>query len=127
MPEPVAMASGASLFGRAGKHSPWLDWDDLGAADPDMVFVSPCGFDIPRPLAEMPLLDKRPGWHELRAVREGRVIVADGNQYFNRPGPRLVESLEILAKGLHPGAPAATPRQRLGGLAAGVAFLLTGP
>ncbi|MDQ3773181.1 MAG: ABC transporter substrate-binding protein, partial [Pseudomonadota bacterium] len=104
MPELITMAGGASLFGQAGKHSPWLDWDHLRVADPDVVFVSPCGFDIPRTLAEMPLLEKRPGWHELRAVREDRVIVADGNQYFNRPGPRLVESLEILAEAIHPGA-----------------------
>ena len=108
---------GWRLDARAGRHGrrrvalrtgwracPWLDWDDLRAADPDVVFVSPCGFDIPRTLAEMPLLEKRPGWHKGRAVREGRVIVADGNQYFNRPGPRLVESLEILAEVLHPGA-----------------------
>jgi iron complex transport system substrate-binding protein len=110
MPELVAMAGGASLFGQAGKHSAWLDWDDLRTADPDVVFVSPCGFDIPRTLAEMPLLEKLPGWHELRAVREDRVIVADGNQYFNRPGPRLVDSLEILAEALHPGA--LPPRHR---------------
>ena len=60
MPELVAMAGGASLFGQAGKHSPWLDWHDLRAADPDVVFVSPCGFDIPRPLAEMPPLRSCP-------------------------------------------------------------------
>ena len=50
----------------------------------------------------MPLLEAEPGWARLRAVREGRVFIADGNQYFNRPGPRLVESLEILAEALHP-------------------------
>jgi iron complex transport system substrate-binding protein len=50
----------------------------------------------------MPVLADRPGWHELRAVQHDRVFVADGNQYFNRPGPRIVESLEILAEIFHP-------------------------
>jgi hypothetical protein len=73
----------------------------------------------------MPLIEKRLGWHEHRAVREDRVIVPDGNQYFNRPGQRLVESLEIPAEALHSWrAPAAVPPQRLGSLAAGAAFLL---
>jgi iron complex transport system substrate-binding protein len=63
----------------------------------------PCGFSLERTRAEAPLLTQRPGWRDLRAVREGRVFLADGHQYFNRPGPRLVESLEILAELLHPG------------------------
>ena len=65
-------------------------------------FVSPCGFDIPRTLAEMVWLRERDEWQQLSAVQSGRVFIADGNQYFNRPGPRLVESLEILAEILHP-------------------------
>jgi iron complex transport system substrate-binding protein len=64
--------------------------------------VAPCGFDIPRTQAEMHWLTNRPGWRSLRAVRGARVYLADGNQYFNRPGPRLVETLEILAEILHP-------------------------
>lgn len=101
MPELVAMAGGENLFGEAGRHSPWLDWDELAAADPDIVVVLPCGFDIARSQAEMPALERRPGWADLRAVREGQVVLADGSQYFNRPGPRIADSLEILADILH--------------------------
>lgn len=102
MPELVEMAGGVNLFGEAGKHSPWLEWEDVVARDPDVLVVSPCGFGIARTLEELPLLAARPEWPSLRAVREGRVYVVDGNAYFHRPGPRLVESLEILAEILHP-------------------------
>lgn len=102
MPELVAMAGGESLFGEAGKHSPWMAWDALAAADPDVILVLPCGFDIPRTAAEMKPLIRQTRWADLAAVRNGQVYLADGNQYFNRPGPRLAESLEILAEILHP-------------------------
>ncbi len=102
MPELVEMAGGVNLFGEAGRHSPWMTWDELRAAGPDVIVVLPCGFDIPRTRAEMPALAGKPGWAELQAVRNGRVYLADGNQYFNRPGPRLAESLEILAELFHP-------------------------
>jgi iron complex transport system substrate-binding protein len=104
MPELVEMAGGINLFGEAGKHSPWMTWEELRARDPDVIFVAPCGFDLARTRQEMPALTGRPGWADLRAARTGRVYLADGNQYFNRPGPRLVESLEILAETLHPEA-----------------------
>jgi iron complex transport system substrate-binding protein len=104
MPELVAMAGGDNLFGEAGRHSPWMTWRALAEADPDVIFVQPCGFDIARAAREMPLLHAKPGWSALKAVRGGRVVVADGNQYFNRPGPRLADSLEILAEVLHPDA-----------------------
>lgn len=102
MPELIEMAGGVNLFGEAGKHSPWMTWEELVAKDPDVIFVSPCGFDIKRTLEEMHLLGDRAEWTDLKAVVGGRVFVADGNQYFNRPGPRLVESLEILAEVIHP-------------------------
>ncbi|HVO14319.1 MAG TPA: cobalamin-binding protein [Alphaproteobacteria bacterium] len=102
MPELVALAGGVNLFGEAGRHSPWLDWGALRASDPDVVLVAPCGFDIARSRRDLAVLEALPGWSALRAVRAGRVAIADGNQYFNRPGPRLVESLEILAEILHP-------------------------
>ena len=102
MPTLCERAGGRSLFGEAGKHSPWMTFDQLRAKDPEVIVVLPCGFDIARTLQEMPLLAAQPGWRELRAVHDGRVAVADGNQYFNRPGPRLVDSLEILAELLHP-------------------------
>ena len=102
MPELVEMAGGRNLFGEAGKHSPWMTWEELVGKDPDIILVTPCGYDIARSLEDMPLLSSKPEWATLRSVRSGRVFVADGNQYFNRPGPRLVESLEILAELLHP-------------------------
>jgi iron complex transport system substrate-binding protein len=96
------MAGGVNLFGRAGEHSPWMTFVELAERDPDWILAIPCGFDIPRTRSEMSMLGARREWRSLRAVREGRVALADGNQYFNRPGPRLVESLEILAEILHP-------------------------
>ena len=104
MPELVELAGGTSVLGEAGKHSPWMEWDDLTRRDPDVLLVSPCGFDVARTRSEMEALEARPGWSDLAAVREGRVVIADGNAYFHRPGPRLVESLEILAEILHPDA-----------------------
>lgn len=104
MPELIDIAGGRNLFGEVGRHSPWMTWDDLRAADPDLVLVVPCGFDVERTRSEMHVLTERPEWAALRAARAGGVVVADGNQYFNRPGPRLAESLEILAEVLHPQA-----------------------
>lgn len=102
VPELVEFAGGRNLFGEAGKHSPWMTWDDLVDADPDVIAVMPCGFDIERTRQEMPILTDRPDWSRLAAVQTGRVFLTDGNQYFNRPGPRVVESAEILAELLHP-------------------------
>ena len=102
VPELIALAGGENLFGEAGRHSPWMEWRDLVAADPDVILILPCGFDIARSLQEMTALTSRPEWPRLRANQSGKVFVADGNQYFNRPGPRLVDSLEILAELLHP-------------------------
>jgi iron complex transport system substrate-binding protein len=102
VPELVDIAGGVNLFGDAGRHSPWMTWDDLVSRDPDVIAIMPCGFDIERSRSEMPVLTSRPEWPRLKAVRAGRVYLTDGNQYFNRPGPRLVESAEILAELLHP-------------------------
>jgi iron complex transport system substrate-binding protein len=102
MPELVAMAGGENLFGVAGEHSPWIKIDELTAADPEVILICPCGFKMDRTLEELPLLARNPAWAALRAVRSNNVFAADGNQYFNRPGPRIAESLEILAEILHP-------------------------
>jgi iron complex transport system substrate-binding protein len=102
MPELVARAGGVNLFGAAGKHAPWMSWDELRARDPDVIVLLPCGFGLARCREDLHLLQEKPGWADLKAVRGGRVFLTDGNQYFNRPGPRLVESLEILAELLHP-------------------------
>jgi iron complex transport system substrate-binding protein len=101
-PELVEMAGGINLFGEAGAHSPWMTWEQLTERDPDVIITMPCGFDLERTSREMHWLTDRPGWRDLRAVRNGEVYIADGNQYFNRPGPRVVESLQILAEILHP-------------------------
>jgi len=102
VPELVAMAGGRDVLGREGKHSSWITWESLVASDPDVILVLPCGYDIAKSRRDLPALINQPGWPELRAVKAERVYLADGNQYFNRPGPRLAESLEILAEVLHP-------------------------
>lgn len=104
MPELVAMAGGGNLFGEAGVHSSWMKFEDLlaRAEQVDVIVMMPCGFDLERTARESSLLVKRPQWTRLKAVREGRVCIADGNQFFNRPGPRIAESLEILAEIVHP-------------------------
>jgi len=102
MPELVALAGGVSLFGEAGRHSPWMTWERLAAADPEVIVVLPCGFDLERTDREARALAARPEWRRLRAVRSGRVFLVEGRLYFNRPGPGLVTSLEILAEILHP-------------------------
>lgn len=102
MPELIEAAGGHNLFGTAGRHSGWMQWEQLRAADPDAIVVAPCGYDLARCLEELPLLEAKPGWAGLAAVRSSRVYFADGNAYFNRPGPRLADTAEILAEMLHP-------------------------
>lgn len=102
MPELVELAGGRSVLAQAGRHSQWITWESALAAEPDVIVVMPCGFDIGRASGEIPMLEARPGFAEMKAVREGNVAVVDGSQFFNRPGPRLVDSLEILAEILHP-------------------------
>jgi iron complex transport system substrate-binding protein len=104
MPELVERAGGVNLFGVAGAHSPTMSWQELAARDPEVIVLLPCGFDLARTRRDLPLFAARPEWAQLRAVRDGRVYLTDGNQYFNRPGPRLVESAELLAELLHPEA-----------------------
>lgn len=102
MPELIVMAGAIPAFGVAGKHSPAIAFADLVKADPDFILVNPCGFSIERTLEEMHLLQDHPEWGNLKAVKSDKVFVLDGNQYFNRPGPRLLDSLEILAEIIHP-------------------------
>jgi iron complex transport system substrate-binding protein len=97
-PELVAYAGGEHVFGEAGLHSPWLSWEELRAADPDVLVLSPCGYTIERTLVDVPLLQEHPLWQNLSAVRNGRVYIIDGNAYINRSGPRLVESAELLGR-----------------------------
>jgi len=104
MPELVTIAGGEPMVTKPGDHAPTLTRAELTGLDPDVVLIKPCGFDLERTRAEMHLLKTELPWDSWRAVAEGRVFVADGNAFFNRPGPRLVESAEILAACAHPDA-----------------------
>jgi iron complex transport system substrate-binding protein len=102
MPELVELAKGTNLFGEAKKHAPAMTWEELVAADPDVIIVAPCGFKLMQTLEEMPTLSSLPGYRDLSAVIYERVFVADGNHFFNRPGPRVADTLEMIAEMLHP-------------------------
>jgi len=102
MPELIEIAGGSSLFAQPGEHSPWLDWASLMEADPQVILLLPCGFKIAQTIRDLNLLTENPAWANLRAVKQGRVYLIDGHHFFNRPGPRLVESAEIVAEILHP-------------------------
>jgi iron complex transport system substrate-binding protein len=95
-PELVAYAGGENVFGEIGQHSPWLSWEELQAANPDVLVLSPCGFTLERTMQDVSVLQQHPEWQSLRAVQNGQVYAIDGNQYLNRSGPRLVESAELL-------------------------------
>jgi iron complex transport system substrate-binding protein len=95
-PELIDLAGGIDVFGKPGIHSPWITWDELRARDPDVIIVAPCGFDLARTRDEMHWLTDRPDFARLNAVQTGRLFLADGNRFFNRPGPRIVETLQII-------------------------------
>ncbi len=103
-PTLVSLAGGNDLFGLAGRHSGVMDWSDVRRADPEVLIVAPCGFDLARTRGDLAALTDRPGFSDLRAVHQGRAYLADGNAYFNRPGPRAVETLEALVEMIHPEA-----------------------
>ena len=103
-PELVQLAGGRELIGKAGTRSRRIEWAELRHADPDVLFIACCGFSAERASTDVPLLKRKPGWDEMKAVKRNRVVVADGSAYFNRPGPRLVDSLEMMAATLHPDA-----------------------
>ena len=102
VPELIEKAGGKNLFGIAGQHSPWMSCEQLVEADPDVMIALPCGFDLPRTRNEMIHFETQRKWKDLKAVRTGQVFICDGNQYMNRPGPRLIDSLQIFAEILHP-------------------------
>jgi len=102
VPELVTIAGGTPVLVQAGKHSPHINWADIQANDPDVMILMPCGFSIERTMREINLLLDKPGFSDLKAVKNNRIYIADGNKYFNRPGPRIVDSVEILAEIIHP-------------------------
>ena len=101
VPQLIKVAGGKNLFGEAGKHSPWMKYNDLVEQDPEIIIVMPCGYDIKKSLIEIKTLESKKGWGSLKAVRNRNVYITDGNQFFNRPGPRIIESLEILLEIIH--------------------------
>ena len=98
VPELVAIGGGIDCCGKAGAHSEWMSWEALAAANPDVIVVMPCGYDMAQTRQAAKELAAHAEWSQLKAVKNKRVYLTDGNQYFNRPGPRLVESGEILAE-----------------------------
>ena len=102
MPELIALAGGRPMVTQPGQHAPTLERETLRALDPEVVLIKPCGFDLSRTLTEADALRRWLADMDWTAVRERRVYVADGNAYFNRSGPRLVDSLELLAACVHP-------------------------
>ena len=101
-PELVALAGGEEPLGRAGEDAARVGWDDVVAAAPDVLVLACCGFDVARTIADVARIRALPEWRRLPAVRDGEVYVVDGSAYFSRPGPRIVDSLELLAGILHP-------------------------
>jgi len=96
VPEMVDIAGGKDLFGRIGMHSDWSTYDMLYKHDPEKIILMPCGFNINKTLEEMGSMTNMPNWKNLRAVKAENVFITDGNQYFNRPGPRIFDSVKIL-------------------------------
>lgn len=101
-PELVEIAGGKPLLAQSGKHSGYIDFEAIKAANPDVVVIAPCGFSIARTLQEINLLLELPGWGDLTAVKNNEVYIADGNQYFNRSSQKVVDTVEILAEIIHP-------------------------
>lgn len=103
LPELIAIAGGRPGLGRAGEPSRRIQWGEVIALAPEVIVLAPCGFGLERAVSEAAaILPHRPGWAALPAVRAGRVYAVDGSSYFSRPGPRIVDSLELLAGLIHP-------------------------
>lgn len=109
VPELVTAAGAEPLLADPGTHSHWITFDAIAAADPDIIALMPCGYQLAQTLPEARALLAEPQWQAIRAVREGRVFAVDGHHLFNRPGPRLVESAEVLACLIH--TPDAVPER----------------
>jgi iron complex transport system substrate-binding protein len=104
VPEQVRLAGGWELLGREGGKSVETSWDAVREVDPEILVLMPCGFDLARTVDEWARLERPAGWDELRAVRDGRVFAVDGSAYFSRPGPRVIDGIELLAELIDPAA-----------------------
>jgi iron complex transport system substrate-binding protein len=101
-PEIIEIAGGIPVLAEKGKHSGYVSFEDIENENPDIIVLMPCGFSVERTLKEIDLLLELPGWRQLKAVQENRIYIADGNQYFNRSGPRITDSIEIMAEIINP-------------------------
>ena len=101
----VELAGGTPILANPGANSQVLDWEAITAAEPDVVIVAPCGYDLPKARAAIAALPPaaEAAWRLLPAVRNGRAFAMDGNAYVNRPGPRLVDTAEIFAAAIRGG------------------------
>jgi len=102
VPEMVELAGGVDALARAGEDSVRIPWDDVVRWAPEVLIVTPCGFNLDKVIEQTQQLQSYPGWSDLPAVREGRVYAVDANSYFARPGPRVVDGTELLAHLIHP-------------------------
>jgi iron complex transport system substrate-binding protein len=101
-PELIEYAGGISLLSNKHKPSTTLSWDSIVKVDPEVLFVACCGYDLKRTLEDMSILSRKDEWSTMKSVKQNNVYLTDGNAYFSRPGPRLVDGLEIMAHALHP-------------------------
>jgi iron complex transport system substrate-binding protein len=102
MPELVELAGGRDELGRKGQDSVRLSWDQVQAWAPEVLILTPCGYSLKQVLARASMLTRYPDWNDLPAVRRNQVFAVDANSYFARPGPRVVDGLELLAHLIHP-------------------------
>ena len=102
VPEMVELAGGQDVLGRKGEPSAKIDWNKVVELAPDVMMLMPCGFDVSQTLRGAPALKPIEGWRDLPAVKAGNVFAANGHAFFSRPGPRLVDGLDILAHVIHP-------------------------
>lgn len=102
MPELVDYAGGHEVLGRSSEPSTVVEWEEVLKANPDVIFLTVCGYDVRRTLSEILTLESKPGWNDLSAVKSGNVVILDSPSYYSRSGPRLVDGLEIMAYLLHP-------------------------
>jgi iron complex transport system substrate-binding protein len=104
VPEMVEIAGGKDALGLAGQDSRRMSWDRVIAFDPEVLILMPCGFDAQRTAEDVPLLSKNEGWRSITAVKRGAIFATNGSAYYSRPGPRLVDGLELMARMIHPEA-----------------------
>jgi iron complex transport system substrate-binding protein len=102
VPEMIEIAGAEDVLGRRGEPSEKVEWQSIRESAPEIIVLMPCGFDMPRTLREAGVLERLEGWHDLPAVKAGKVFAVNGHAFFSRPGPRLVDGLEILAHIIHP-------------------------